>query len=188
MHFKVRQVSIKTGNQSYIELDCLVGRCFQDLPRYNYEIPVHWLRKYKIKQSSFSAGGPNQVMIGIDQGLVKGALSVKGSVQADDFAPPTKFLSYLYHTSSDSIQVRPKVNWSKKRRGARTSPDVRDVQGLRTHMKENPITKRACLAITMGTLHDPLYLMAPYNLNLKVLYRKVVQLGLDWDQKIHQNL
>ena len=40
----------------------------------------------------------------------------------------------------------------------------------------------------MDTLHDPLYLMAPYNLNLKVLYRKVVQLGLDWDQKIPQNL
>ena len=30
--------------------------------------------------------------------------------------------------------------------------------------------------------------MAPYNLNLKVLYRKVVQLGLDWDQMIPHNL
>ena len=65
---------------------------------------------------------------------------------------------------------------------------MKDVQGLRSHMKENPITKRACLVITMGTLHDTLYLMAPYNLNLNVLYMKVVKLGLDWDQKIPQNL
>ena len=36
----------------------------------------------------------------------------------------------------------------------------------------------------MGTLHNPLYLMGPYLLNLKCLYRKVVQLGLDWDQRI----
>ena len=55
-------------------------------------------------------------------------------------------------------------------------------------MRENPITKRTCLAITMGTLHDPLYLMAPYNLNLKVLYRKVVNMSLDWDKKNLQEL
>ena len=34
----------------------------------------------------------------------------------------------------------------------------------------------------MSTLHDPLQLMGPYNLNLKTLYRKVVDLKLDWDQ------
>ena len=40
----------------------------------------------------------------------------------------------------------------------------------------------------MGRLHDPLHLMPPYNLNLKLLYGKVIQLALDWDQKIPQNL
>ena len=80
--------------------------------------------------------------------------------------------------------VRPKINWSRKKRGARTAPNVTNEQELRDHIKENPVTKRTCLAITMGTLHDPLYLMGPYLLNLKCLYRKVVQLGLDWDQRI----
>ena len=103
-------------------------------------------------------------------------------------ALPHIFLSYIYHTSSDSIQVRPKVNWSKKKRGARTAPNVTNEQELKEHFKENPVTKRSCLAITMGTLHDPLYLMGPYQLNLKCLYRKVVLLGLEGDQRIPQNL
>ena len=40
---------IRVDNQRYIELDCLVGRCFQELPRYNYEVPEHWTKKYNIK-------------------------------------------------------------------------------------------------------------------------------------------
>ena len=68
--------------------------------------------------------GCDELIREVDQGLVKGSLPVKGWVQTDDDGPPTKFLSYLYHTSSDSIQVRPKVNWSKKKRGARTAPNV----------------------------------------------------------------
>ena len=63
-HSCMRNSSIRTDNQHYIELDCLVGRCFQELPRYNYEIPECWSQKYNIKQSSFSAGGRNQEMIG----------------------------------------------------------------------------------------------------------------------------
>ena len=58
------KASIRTGSSHYIELDLLVGKCYQDLPRYNYKIPEEWAQKYKLKQSSFSAGGPNQVMIG----------------------------------------------------------------------------------------------------------------------------
>ena len=34
----------------------------------------------------------------------------------------------------------------------------------------------------MSRLHDPLGVMAPYNLNLKTVYRNVVDLKLDWDQ------
>ena len=40
---------IRVDNQRYIELDCLVGRCFLELPRYNYEVPEHWTKKYNIK-------------------------------------------------------------------------------------------------------------------------------------------
>ena len=133
-------------------------------------------------------GGCDDLIKEVDQGLVRGSLPVKGWIQTGDIAPPTKFLSYNYLSGCDSIQVRPKVNWSKKRRGARISPNVTNDQELRQHFKENPVTKRSCLAITMGTLHDPLYLMGPYQLNLKCLYKKVVLLGLEWDQRIPRNL
>ena len=56
--------------------------------------------------------GCDELIREVDQGLVKGSLPVKGWVQTDDNGPPMKFLSYLYHPSSDSIQVRPKINWS----------------------------------------------------------------------------
>ena len=58
------KASIKTGPSHYIELDLLVGRCHQVLPRMQYTIPEEWAQKYKLKQSSLSAGGPNQIMIG----------------------------------------------------------------------------------------------------------------------------
>ena len=51
-------------------------------------------------------GGCDELIKEVDQGLVKGSLPVKGWVQTGDIVPPRKCLSYLYHTSSDSIQVR----------------------------------------------------------------------------------
>ena len=99
-----------------------------------------------------------------------------------DKSPPVKFLSYMYHTEVDCFSVRPKINWSKKRRGARTSPDVKTVNELKKHIKDHPVTRRSMAGVCMSTLHDPLQLMGPYNLNLKTLYRKVVDLNLDWDQ------
>ena len=44
------KASIKTGNQNYIELDLLVGKCYQELPRYNYEIPEKYLSFLRWKQ------------------------------------------------------------------------------------------------------------------------------------------
>ena len=58
------KASIKTGPSHYIELDLLVGRCHQVLPRMQYTIPEEWAQKYKLKQSSLSTGVPNQIMIG----------------------------------------------------------------------------------------------------------------------------
>ena len=111
----------------------------------------------------------------MDQGLKRAMLTVKGWVETFDKCPPVKFLSYMYHPEVDCFSVRPKVNWSKKRRGARTSPDVKTVDGLKKHIKDHPVTKRSIAGVCMSSLHDPLGLMAPYNLNLK-------DLKLDWDQ------
>ena len=124
----------------------------------------------------------------VNQGLEKGRLPVKGWIKSFDNSPPIKFLSYLYHPTTDSIQVRPKINWSPKKRGARISKNATNEEELKQHCKENPVTRRALAAITMGTLHDPLYLMGPFLTNLKVLYRKVIQLDLGWDEKVPKDI
>ena len=87
--------------------------------------------------------GCDELIREVNQGLAKGSLPVKGWIQTDDDGPPKKFLSYLYHSSSDSIQVRPKINWSRKKGGTRTAPNVTNEQELRDHIKENPVTKRS---------------------------------------------
>ena len=114
---------------------------------------------------------------GVDQGLKRAKLPVKVWVETFDKCPPVKFLSYMYHPEVDCFSVRPIVNWSKKRRGARTSPDVKTVEGLKKHIKDPPVT-----GVCMSTLHDPLQLMGPCHLNFKTPYRKVVHLKLEWHQ------
>ena len=131
-----------------------------------------------------SNGGCSDLKEEVEAGLNKGRLPVKGWVKSFDKSPPIKYLSYLYHPETDSIQVRPRINWSKKKRGARVSKDVKTEAELVQHIKNNPVTKRAISSVVMGSLHDPLYLMGPFTLNLKCLYREVVNLKLDWDEKV----
>ena len=124
----------------------------------------------------------------VDAALNKAKLPVKGWVQSYDKSPPVKYLSYLFHPETDSFQVRAKVNWSRRKRGARISKDVKTEEELVRHMKENPITRRSLSSIVMGSLHDPLYLMGPYLLNLKYLYRQVVDLKLEWDELVPEHI
>ena len=54
-----------------------------------------------------------------------------------------KFLSYTYHAESDTFTVRPKINWSPRKRGVRKTEDVKTIEELRNHITEYRLTKRS---------------------------------------------
>ena len=65
---------------------------------------------------------------------------------------------------------------------------MKTVNELKKHIKDHPVTRRSMAGVCMSTLHDPLQLMGPYNLNLKTLYRKFVDLKLDLDQPTQKEI
>ena len=52
------KANIKTINKDFIQLDFLVGKCYQDLPRYNYEIPEHWAQNTRLRSLHLVLGDP----------------------------------------------------------------------------------------------------------------------------------
>ena len=125
----------------------------------------------------------------VDSALKQRNLEVKEWIKAgSDQQKDVKYLNYGWMTSTDSIYLRPKINWSKKRRGAREAPDVQNREQLISHIKKYPITKKNLASIVMGTLFDPLGLGQPYNNNLKTLFREVCRLNLDWKEEIPQEI
>ena len=97
-----------------------------------------------------------------------------------------KYVNYGWDTLSDCIYLRPRINWSKRRRGAREAPDVQTREQLVAHIQKYPITKKHLASIVMGSLYDPLGLGQPFVNNLKTLFREVCRLDLDWKDEIPQ--
>ena len=86
-----------------------------------------------------------------------------------------QFLSYIYHAETDTFTVRPKINWSSHKRGVKKAEDVKNMDQLKEHIKEFPLTKRSMASILMGSINDPLQIMAPYVDNLKLIYRNLLE-------------
>ena len=57
---------------------------------------------------------------------------------------------------------------------------------LKDHIQEFPLTNTTLASILMGSLHDPLHLMAPYVNNLKLIYNDLCRISLNtsWDGSI----
>ena len=123
----------------------------------------------------------------VDIALKQRNLAVKEWVKiGSDRQKPVKYLNYGWHTKSDTIYLRPRINWSRRRRGAREAPDVQTREQLVGHIQKYPITKKHLASIVMGTLYDPLGLGQPFVNNLKTLFREVCRLDLDWKDEIPQ--
>ena len=121
----------------------------------------------------------------VDIALKQRNLAVKEWVKiGSDRQKPVKYLNYGWHTKSDTIYLRPRINWSRRRRGAREAPDVQTREQLVGHIQKYPITKKHLASIVMGTLYDPLGLGQPFVNNLKTLFREVCRLDLDWKDEI----
>ena len=99
-----------------------------------------------------------------------------------------KFLSYIYQAESSTFTVRPKINWSPRKRGVRKTEDVKTIEELRNHITEYRLTKRSLAIIFMGSMHNPLQIMAPYVHNIKLIYRDVCRMNTVWDQEVTKKI
>ena len=111
----------------------------------------------------------------VDTALNKGNFQVKQWTKTGDTGQ-VKFFSYMYHPQFDTFNVRPHVNWSPRKRGARTAPDVKNIAELQQHAKQFSLTKRSVASLVMGTLFDPLMVMSWYILILKIIYRDLTRI------------
>ena len=61
---------------------------------------------------------------------------------------------------------------------------------LKNHIQDFPLTKRTLASILMGSLHDPLQIMAPYVNNLKLIYRDLCRISLNtsWDEGVPEKI
>ena len=153
--------------------DDLVGNAFMD----------------DLQVLSYKEGEIDPLVSEVDAALKKRNLAVKEWIKIGrETNKEVKYLNYGWNTLSDCIYLRPRINWSRKRRGAREAPDVQTKEQLDHHIRKYPITKRNLASIVMGTLYDPLGLGQPYNNNLKSLFREVCRLELDWKDQIPQEI
>ena len=86
---------------------------------------------------------------------------------------------------NDTISYQVTLNFSKKKRGIRTGPDLK-----RNEVSQNIpelLTKRLVLQQVMS-IYDPLGLVSPFTLLGKILLRESWKLGLDWDDALPSQL
>lgn len=97
----------------------------------------------------------------------------------------TKVLGVSWSPERDMISIVPALNFSSKRRGVCTKPDLLSDQAP----NEIPpvLTRRTALERTMR-IYDPFGFLAPFTLIAKYLLRKTWALGLSWDEPLADNL
>ena len=116
-----------------------------------------------------AAGKVDNMIKECDKGLKKGSFVVKEWIKTND-DKDTKFLSYAYHTRTDTFSARPKLNWSPKKRGVRKHADCKSMAEVMNMVELFGLTKRSFASILMGTIHDPVSVFLPYLNNLKLIY------------------
>ena len=79
-----------------------------------------------------------------------------------------KVLGLIWNTEKDEFQVDVKVNFSGKRGGVHTAPDVDLDENLADKDLQQTVTKRLVWRIAQSQ-YDPLGLLAPYTVKLKAV-------------------
>jgi hypothetical protein len=83
---------------------------------------------------------------------------------------PKKVLGLIWDTAADRLCMDVKVNFSGKQKGARVDPDADLEEDVDVFTPEN-ITKRMLWRVAQGQ-YDPLGLLSPYTIRLKLLMRE----------------
>ena len=102
--------------------------------------------------------------------------------------PPSEVLNVLgikWDPSTDCITFGVQLNFSKKKRGIRTSPNLHHSQ-VPAHLPVS-LTRRMVLEQVMG-VYDPLGLLSPFLLIAKVYLRETWELQLGWDDPLPPTL
>ena len=60
----------------------------------------------------------------------------KNELKLEETDKTVKTKSYNYNAKKNTFSVRPKVNWSVMKRGARKSPDVKNVEELQEQQND----------------------------------------------------
>ena len=129
---------------------------------------------------------------GMDSILEKGGFKVKGwligGLSIPDPSEDLESVAVLgvwWHPTEDFLHFKVRLNFSPKRRGIRTGPDI-TIRELRD-ITPDLLTRRRLLEQVMG-LFDPLGLLSPFLLKAKVYLRETLVEKLGWDDSISSTM
>ena len=94
-------------------------------------------------------------------------------------------LGVNWNPNEDTITFRASLNFSKKKHGERTEPNL-DRKSLPESLPR-VLTKRLVLQQVMG-IYDPIGLVSPFTFLAKIYLRETWQSGLDWDDVLPPQL
>ena len=109
----------------------------------------------------------------IQESLLKG----EGSI--------TKVLGTVWDTVSDSLKMHVALNFSPKRQGIHTGPDLTAAE-IPAGIPEK-LTKRICLSQVMR-IYDTMGILSPFTLQAKVYLRETWRMKLGWDDSLPPEL
>ena len=98
-----------------------------------------------------------------------------------------KVLGCLWNPLSDLMGVKFAFNPSKRRKGVKVGPNLtlKDLETFRT----TPQNRRSLLSVCNG-IYDPLGILAPYCIKLKILMKETLSIDNpgDWDNPVSPDL
>ncbi|XP_067949746.1 uncharacterized protein [Watersipora subatra] len=114
------------------------------------------------------------------QVLKEGGFNIKGWVFKGngESMETTHVLGVEWSQSQDEIRFTPRLNFSTKKRGKPSGPDIRP-QDIPVTL-EPPLTNRIVLCQIMR-LYDPLGILSPFIIVGKIYLRETWDLGFGWD-------
>lgn len=110
-------------------------------------------------------------------------------IQLEDLPPPdakpvsTQVLGVHWNSSTDVITFSTNLNFSPKKKGVYTKPDLTETEF--TRQMPEILTRRIVLEQTMK-IYDPLGILCPFTMRAKQLLRETWTFKLDWDDQLPQ--
>jgi hypothetical protein len=151
--------------------------------KFGGKSPAAWFLKNRTYVDDATAGsntreGLSKISSEIEKICEMGGFKFKQTHQTGDpvEGEPIKVLGLIWDTETDRLKVDIKVNFAGKRGGAKLGPDL-DLETFEEEIDDkfpDVITKRIVWRIAQGQ-YDPLGLVSPYMVKLKLLMRKLTK-------------